>query len=40
MDFFTILSLVLSQFELSMIELPKLTPRILMEICDPSICPG
>ena len=40
MDFFIILSLVLSQLELSIIELPKLTPCILMENCDPSIFPG
>ena len=38
--FFVIFSLFLSQLELSIIELPKLTPNILMENCDHSIFPG
>ena len=32
MDFFALPSLILFRLELSRIELPKLTPRILMEI--------
>ena len=39
-DVFVIPSLILSQLKLSRIELPKLTPSILMENCDPSVCPG
>ena len=38
--FFVILSLFFVQLELSSIELPKLTPNILMESCDHSIFPG
>ena len=38
--FFVIFSLFLSQLELSSIELPKLTPNILMENCDHLIFPG
>ena len=38
--FVIIPSLILSQFELSRIELPKLTLSILMENCEHSICLG
>ena len=37
---FIIPSLILSQLELSKIELPKLIPSILMKNCGHSICPG
>ena len=40
MGFFIMPSLVLSQLELSSIELAKLTPYILIKNCDHSICPG
>ena len=40
MEFFIILSLILSQLELSRIELPKLILSILMKTFDHSICPG
>ena len=39
MNLFIIPSLILSQLELSRIDLPKLTPSILMENCDLFICP-
>ena len=41
MDFFyyTFITFVLSKLELSRMELPKLTPGIVMENCDHSICP-
>ena len=37
--FFAKLWLILSQVELSRTELPKCTPSILIENCDPTICP-
>ena len=38
-SFFIITLLILSQLEVSRIEIPKLTASILMENCDHSICP-
>ena len=40
MDIFIIPSLILSQLELSMKELPKSTPSILMKNGDHAICSG
>ena len=39
-DFLIIPSITFSQFVLSRIELPILTPSILMENCGQCICPG